>query len=83
MTGDVSPGLALAPYIGLGFGNAVTRGFGLLLDVGAIYMGSPSVDMTATGMLTPTSQEAEQIEENLAWAQWHPIASIGLSFRLK
>jgi hypothetical protein len=83
VTGDLSPGLALAPYAGIGFGNMVTRRFGFLFDLGVIYMGSPKVDMSATGMLTPTAQEAQQIEENLGWVQWHPIASIGVSFRVK
>jgi hypothetical protein len=82
VTGDLSPGLSLAPYAGIGFGNMVTRRFGLLFDVGVLYMGSPKVDMGATGMLTPTAQEAQQIEENIAWAQWHPIVSIGFSFRV-
>lgn len=83
ITADLSPGLTIAPYAGIGFGNTVARGFGLLLDIGAIYMGSPGVDLAATGMLTPTSQEGAQIEQNLEWAQWHPIASIGVSFRLR
>lgn len=83
--GDLSavirPGITIAPYGGVGFGRAIARRVGVMFDVGAVYLGSPEVDITATGMLAPTAQEADQLEENLAWVQVYPIISLGLSFR--
>ena len=79
---DVSFGSKFAPYLGLGYGNAVSRKVGFLLDVGVIYAGSPEVDVNASGMLTPTESEAAQIEQNLEWVQWYPIVSLGFNVRL-
>lgn len=82
LTANVRPSLTLAPYGGIGFGNAVSRRLGLLVDLGAIYLGSPDVELITTGMLTPTASESEQIEENMNWVQVYPIFSLGLSARV-
>lgn len=79
---DISFGSKIAPYLGLGFGNSVTRRLGFLFDLGVIYAGSPDVDVRATGMLTPTESEAPQLEQNLEWVQWYPILSLGFNVRL-
>lgn len=79
---DVSFGSKLAPYVGLGYGNAVTRTFGFLFDVGVIYAGAPDVNVNASGMLSPTESEASQIKQNLEWVQWYPVVSLGFNIRL-
>lgn len=81
LSATIRPGIPIAPYGGVGLGRAISRRVGVLFDVGAVYLGAPEVDITATGMLAPTAQEAEQIEENLAWVQVYPIISLGLSVR--
>lgn len=82
LNATVNFGSKVAPYVGLGFGNAVTRKVGFLFDLGVIYAGAPNVDIEATGMLTPTAEEAPQMEQNLEWAQWYPIVSLGFNVRL-
>ena len=72
----------IAPYVGLGFGNAINSRIGFAMDLGAMYVGSPAVTMSGDGMLEPTAQEASQIEENLNWVKVYPVFSIGLSARL-
>lgn len=72
----------IAPYASLGLGNALTSRFSFNVELGALYMGSPAVDLTATGMLKPTESEAAQIEENLSWAKVYPVLSIGISSRI-
>lgn len=79
---DVTFGSKLAPYIGFGYGNAVTRQLGFLLDIGVVYAGSPTVEMDATEMLTPVALESDQIEQNLEWIRWYPLVSIGFNVRL-
>jgi hypothetical protein len=79
---DVSPGTQIAPYFGVGFGNALKRSFGFSIDVGALYHGAPSVEMTGTRMLEPMHQEAAQVEENISWARFYPVLTIGFSTRL-
>lgn len=81
LSATIRPGITIAPYGGIGFGSAIARRVGVLFDVGAVYLGAPEVDITATGMLAPTAQEAGQLEENLAWAKVYPLVSLGLSFR--
>lgn len=74
---------SVAPYLGLGFGNPARGGrVDFLFDIGVIYQGEPSVDLNATEMLTPTEEEASKIEENISWARWYPMVSIGVSARL-
>jgi hypothetical protein len=72
----------IAPYAGLGFGNALTSRVGFTMDVGALYIGNPDVAMAGTGMIKPTEQNAPQIEENLNWVKVFPVFSIGLTARL-
>jgi hypothetical protein len=79
---EITPSMTIAPYGGIGFGNALSRRVGVQMDIGAVYLGSPDVELVTTGMLTPTAQEAEQIEENLSWVQVYPIVTLGLSVRL-
>jgi hypothetical protein len=82
VTAEITPSMTIAPYGGIGFGNALSRRIGIQMDMGAVYLGSPEVELVTTGMLTPTAQEAEQIEENLSWVQVYPIVTLGLSVRL-
>lgn len=79
---DVSPGSQFSPYFGLGFGNALKRNFGFSIDIGALYHGAPTVEMNGTRMLEPMYQEAAQIEENISWARFYPVLTIGFSTRL-
>ena len=72
----------IAPYVGMGFGNAVNSRVGFTMDLGAMYVGAPAVAMHGEGMLAPTAKEAAQIEENLNWVKVYPVFSIGLSARL-
>jgi len=66
----------VAPYLGIGFGNThVSSGF--IFDIGVIYQGSPSVDLTASSLLEPSTEQAPIIENNLEWFRLYPVVSIG------
>lgn len=82
---DVDFDSKIAPYAGLGFGNAISGGrFGFTLDLGVLYVGSPNVDLTASGMLTPTAsaEQEQQIERNLESVKWYPVINLGFTTRL-
>lgn len=83
LQGEISFPL-VSPYAGLGFGNAVSlnRRVGVALDLGVIYHRQPSVDLTGTGMVAPTAEQAPQLEENLESFQLFPVLSLGLNVRL-
>ncbi len=72
-----------APYMGLGFGKAVPNkrvGFGF--EIGTYYGGAPDVRVVATEMLSPTSEEEAQLEENLKSYAWIPYLNFRLSIRI-
>jgi hypothetical protein len=79
----------VAPYVGVGFGNPMARRVSFLVDVGAMYAGSPRVDVTTSGALEPTSlpgpngepSAGEQIEQNLSVYRFYPVVTLGLGVR--
>ncbi len=46
-----------APYLGLGWGNAVSgyKNFNFSLDAGVLFQGSPNAQLSGTGTATPTA----------------------------
>jgi len=79
----------IAPYVGIGWGNAVgrSRRLGLAMDLGVAFIGSPGVDLSATGLLAsdPTfrahlAQEEEDIEDDLHDFKFYPVLSLTLYY---
>lgn len=78
----------LAPYLGLGWGNAVGTGFGFALDVGIAYHGTPEFGLEATGPVSSDPQfrmdldaEAESANEDIPGvASMYPVLKLGLSY---
>jgi hypothetical protein len=85
----------LAPYVGLGWGNAFRGGrLTFMTDIGVIYAGSPSLSLDASVPGLDANQTA-QLETNLAeekanlqseldnlpWLQFYPVVTLGLSYR--
>ena len=82
---------ALAPYLGLGWGNAVGDGnrFGLVLDVGVLFQGPPKVHLKASGELaadetlqSDLQSEEASLQEMLAPFKLYPVVSLGVRFKL-
>ena len=75
---------SISPYLGIGFGNA-TRGSRVtfLFDLGVIYTGSPTLDMSGTRMLAPTANWDTRFNEGLESFKFLPVISLGLAVRLK
>lgn len=82
----------VAPYLGVGWGNAVAPGsrWRLAVDVGAFYQGAPEVSLTASPtipILVPAQfyedleEERREIEEDVSGYTVYPVVAIGLSFR--
>ena len=78
----------LAPYLGLGWGNAVGTGFGFALDVGVAYHGTPEFSLEATGPVSSDPQfrrdldaEAESANEDIPGvASVYPVLKLGFSY---
>jgi hypothetical protein len=80
----------VAPFVGLGFGKSVGPGVGLSLDVGGAFLGTPTLDLNATGtcmnntqcraaLQTNLSREEAEIQPELEkYAKVFPMISLGL-----
>jgi hypothetical protein len=83
---------AVAPYLGIGWGNAVAPGsrWRFAMDVGACYQGSPEVSLRAEplspGLLPERFEqdleaERREIEDDLESYTIYPVLSLGVSYR--
>jgi hypothetical protein len=73
----------IAPYLGFGFGRAVPKKrAGFSIELGAYYAGGPDVTIEASGMLENTSEEEQELEDNLSSYSWIPRAMMRLTIKL-
>lgn len=84
LDGDVSFKKS-APYVGLGWGNAVVgnTGLGFSVEIGALFQGSPDVKLSSSNGLVSQAdlnQEAREIEDDLKNLKVYPVISVGLSY---
>jgi hypothetical protein len=85
LSADVSYDQSIAPYAGIGFGNAVRKKGGALklsMNLGVMYSGAPTATMNGEGMIAPTSNQAKNFNEGLAEFEFYPVFNLGLSFRI-
>ncbi|MDD5678434.1 MAG: hypothetical protein PHW60_10655 [Kiritimatiellae bacterium] len=80
-----------APYIGLGYGNAVLdadKTWGFVFDIGIMWQGSPSVALSSSGTKAadPTFQqdlaiEESDIQDDADVFRIYPVLSFGISYQ--
>lgn len=76
-----------APYLGIGWGNAVSQDqrFGFNVNLGVVYTGSPEVTLTETGGNFFTDQELREEEQRLQDEiddfEYYPVVNVGVSYR--
>ncbi|MCK5851218.1 MAG: hypothetical protein KAH23_09910, partial [Kiritimatiellae bacterium] len=80
----------LAPYLGIGFGNAIDREgrWSFAMDLGVMFQGSPEVDITAhvlggdqAALDAALEEEEKEIEDDISGLNIYPVLSFGVSFR--
>lgn len=75
----------VAPYLGIGWGNAVKPGkrWGFSANLGVMFAGSPKVELTAPNGVSEADIEAErkQLEDDLDWLSIYPVFSLGVSYQ--
>ncbi len=80
----------IAPYLGLGWDTSFGKQnrFGFLFELGAIYQGSPEVELTASGPISSNrtfqddiAEEEENLQEELDYFEFYPVIAIGVSYR--
>lgn len=80
----------IAPYLGIGWGNAVGAGLRFALDLGVAHHGEPDFRFEATGPASSDAQfradldaEADSFNEDMPnFAALYPILNLGFSFGL-
>jgi hypothetical protein len=79
-----------APYLGIGWGNAVGKGSPLtiMFDIGIMFQGSPKVSLNATGNIASDvafqenlDREISDLKDDIESVQYYPIVSLGLAYR--
>lgn len=72
-----------APYLGIGWGNAVGKDqrWVFSADLGVLYSGSFNVDLTATGVPEDDiAKEEAKIQDDLNKYELLPVATVGVSY---
>jgi hypothetical protein len=85
LSANMSYDQQIAPYLGIGFGNAVrSEGSALkfFTNLGVLYTGAPSFTMEGEGMMAPTADNAPAFQEGLNEFEFYPVFNLGLSFRI-
>jgi len=80
-----------APYIGLGYGNAVLdadKTWGFVFDIGIMWQGSPSVALSASGLMASDANfqhdlaiEESDIQDDADVFRIYPVLSFGISYQ--
>jgi hypothetical protein len=80
----------IAPYVGIGFGNPLSSDgrWGFTADAGVAFIGSPNVNLRATGpfadnpiLLADLAEEEEEIEDDLDALRFYPVLSFTIYYR--
>lgn len=80
----------VAPFVLLGFGKHGTGGVGFFVDLGAAWLGDPTLTVDADGIVADDEtfkanleRERAEIEDELdVWARWYPILNLGVKIGL-
>jgi len=88
MTADIDM-TGVAPYVGIGWGNAVDEESNWHFDfeIGALYQGTPTATLSATGaasnaaLASSIAAEQAQLRDALKNFKWYPVLASGITYR--
>ena len=84
-----TPSLRLSPYLGAGIGHRAgpEKRISLHFEVGTYYQGPPELELSATGLLSPTAdpshKQKEILEKQFRNFYLYPVVKLAVSFVLK
>ncbi len=83
---ELSLGMPYSPYVGLGFGNTLSRDHRVSFnfELGALYHGAPQLNLSGEGIIGPMANEHNQtvLADAIAQYAWFPSLSLQLTFRI-
>ncbi|MCK5821359.1 MAG: hypothetical protein KAH17_05720 [Bacteroidales bacterium] len=86
ISGQLSSGNLISPYLALGFGNTLSRKHmvSFNFEIGTLYHGNPSLDLNGEGIIGPLASEENEtvIMEAIAQYKWMPMLTLQLSFKI-
>ena len=83
----------IAPYLGIGWGNPVQngKGWGMVVDIGVLFQGTPKTTLTATclspiptvctSLQSDVAAENAQLQSDVSNYKYWPVGSIGISYQ--
>jgi hypothetical protein len=87
LTARVRPNWVVAPFLGIGFGNAmpVNRKVWFNVELGAIYQGKPHFRLDAQGMINPTASAGNEkaLETAFKGYRFYPLFSAQVNYRIR
>lgn len=82
-----------APYLGIGWGNALTndKGWGFTSDLGVLFQGSPNTSLTNSGctfssaqcaqLATDVAAENVKLRDEADSFKFYPVVRVGVSYK--
>ena len=88
LEGDISFD-SYAPYLGFGWGRAISDGFSVVFDLGVVFQGQPEVSLQTVGgtlsdnplLLDEVEREEQELQEDADEFDLYPVVSLGLFYR--
>lgn len=85
LNGKLTNDTDIAPYLGIGWGNALSENkrLGLLLDLGVIFTDTSHVSLSSTGSVSQEDLSKEEADINSDLDDWkiYPVVSLSLYYR--
>ena len=84
---------SVAPYLGVGWGNPLSddSDWSFMVDLGVVFAGKPSLDITASGgtlsnnqvLLTDIEQAEQDFQDTdeINYLKYYPVISVGVNYR--
>jgi hypothetical protein len=85
---QIDPSLKISPYLGIGFGRTLglKNRLAFAFEIGGYFQGSPDITVSATGLLSPTSNPDQQhearLEKQVNQYSIYPVMKLSLSYKL-
>jgi hypothetical protein len=83
----------IAPYLGIGYGNAAAKnkGWGFVADLGVMFQGSPKTSLRSVNCTAGTeicgrladdlAAESAKLQDDASEYRFYPVARVGLSYK--
>jgi hypothetical protein len=73
----------VAPYLGVGFFNAIPlHAFSINFDIGSYYLSSPNAAFAGTKLLADNNSQQAQVNENLKNYRFFPVLQLNFNFKI-